>query len=190
MRTERLWLDVTDEGDVDDLYAINADPASWTHLPSGRHTSREQTAALVSLAQTQWREHGLGYWSVRTSPGGPVVGQGGCAVPPGSPWWNLYYRLSPAIQGRGHATELARQAVAAAREVDPDRPVMAYLLEHNVASRRTAEKAGLSLVWRGPDLGNPDPGAVRLVFLDRDPDAELAATIRLHCEPPARRDHV
>jgi hypothetical protein len=31
-----------------------------------------------------------------------------------------------------------------------------------------AERAGLQLVWRGPDLDNPDPDVVRLVFADRD----------------------
>jgi hypothetical protein len=46
-------------------------------------------------------------------------------------------------------------------------------LEHNLASRALAEKAGLDLVWRGPDAGNPDPGAIRLVYADRgvEPDA-------------------
>ena len=51
--------------------------------------------------------------------------------------------------------------------------MIAYLLEHNVESRGRAEKAGLSLVWRGPDAGNPDPEAVRLVYADRPVDAEL-----------------
>ena len=36
-----------------------------------------------------------------------------------------------------------------------------------------AEKAGLTLVWRGPDAGNPDPDAVRLVYADRRVDGEL-----------------
>ena len=49
----------------------------------------------------------------------------------------------------------------------PARPVVAYLLEHNAQSRGRAENAGLSLVWRGPDAGNPDPSAVRLVYADR-----------------------
>ena len=58
-------------------------------------------------------------------------------------------------------------AIDAAHAVAPGRPVIASLLEHNVESRRRAERAGLSLVWRGPDAGNPDPAAVRLVYADR-----------------------
>ena len=81
------------------------------------------------------------------------------------------------MHGRGYATEMGRAAIVAAREVDPDRPVLAFLLEHNVGSLRTAQRLGLSPVWRGPDAGNPDPDAVRLVLLDRDPTPEVLAAI-------------
>jgi hypothetical protein len=64
-------------------------------------------------------------------------------------------------------------ALDAAHAVAPDRPVIAYLLEHNVESRGRAEKAGLTLVWRGPDAGNPDPDAVRLVYADRPVEGQL-----------------
>ena len=180
-RTERLLLDLAVEADIDDLHAIHADPDSWRHFPSGRHLDRATTAAMVTAGERQLAAHGLGYWSAREASagtGGPVVGRGGCAVPVDDegvamPWWNLYYRFAGAVQGRGYARELGRHAIEAAHRVDPARPVMAYLLEHNTASRRTAEAIGLQLVWRGPDQGNPDPDAVRLVFLDREPDAVL-----------------
>jgi hypothetical protein len=56
--------------------------------------------------------------------------------------------------------------------------VVAYLLEHNVESRGRAERAGLQLVWRGADAGNPDPAAVRLVYADRPvPDDVLERVI-------------
>ncbi len=49
----------------------------------------------------------------------------------------------------------------------PEIPVVAYLLEHNTASARVAEKIGLTLAHRGIDTGNPDPDAIRLVYADR-----------------------
>jgi hypothetical protein len=48
------------------------------------------------------------------------------------------------------APSWAPAALDAAHAVDPDLPVIAYLLEHNVESRGRAERAGLSLIWRGP----------------------------------------
>ncbi|MDP9395948.1 MAG: hypothetical protein M3Q27_17515 [Actinomycetota bacterium] len=53
------------------------------------------------------------------------------------------------------------------RRLRPDLPVTAYLLEGNDRSRRTTERTGLRLVWRGPDAGNPDPCAVGLLYADR-----------------------
>ncbi|WP_182524300.1 GNAT family N-acetyltransferase [Nocardioides dongkuii] len=190
VRTERLWLDVATVADVPDLHAIHADPQSWEHFPAGRHADRLMSEQMVVNGERQWREHRLGYWSVRDREGGSIVGRGGCAVPPGCPWWNLYYRFASSVHRRGYASEMARAAIEAANDVEPERPVLAYLLEHNVASRRTAERIGLRLVWRGPDVGNPDRDAIRLVYVDREPDEDLAAAIARQCEPIGASDAV
>ena len=184
VRTPRLWLDVATVADVEDLHQIHADPQSWEHFPAGRHADRLMSEQMVVNGDRQWAEHGLGYWSVRDAEGGRVVGRGGCAVPAGCPWWNLYYRFDASVLRRGYATEMAQAAIEAAHAIGPQRAVLAYLLEHNEASRRTAERLGLRLVWRGPDVGNPDRDAVRLVYVDREPNAELTEAISRHCEPP------
>ena len=183
LTTARLRLDAVVPADLDEHAALLSDPGTWEHLPSGRHTSREQTAAGIEGAVRQWAADGLGYWSARLRedvgdlPAGRFVGTGGCARRQGTAWWNLYYRLTPAAWGHGLAGELVTAALDAARTVAPDRPVVAYLLEHNTASRRRAERAGLTLVWRGPDAGNPDPDAVRLVLADRPLDDDVLAAV-------------
>lgn len=182
-RTPRLWLDRAVHDDLAALYEVHADPATWWHFPAGRHQSLEQTARMIAADDERWPRDGLSFWSVREEAAGPVVGTGGCAVLPGQPWWNLYYRLSPSVHGRGYAAEIATRAIEAAHDVAPDRLVLAFLLEHNVPSRRTAERAGLRLVWRGPDRDNPDPDAVRLVFTDREPDPALAEVIEERFRP-------
>ncbi|NAZ82158.1 GNAT family N-acetyltransferase [Kineococcus sp. R8] len=174
--TPRLRLDAVTAADVDELHAVHADPRTWEHLPSGRHTRRSDTEQLVLRFVGDWSVHGLGYWAVRdlADPAGaaaPVLGVGGCARRRADDGrvlaWNVYYRLAPRAWGSGWAGELTTAARAAAGAVDPALPVVAYLLEHNHASRRTAERSGLQQVWRGPDAGNPDPAAVRLVYADR-----------------------
>lgn len=157
-RTDRLWLDEPVESDAEALFAIHSDPASWVHFPSGVLTDPAVGEVMVGASRRRFERDGLAYWSVRDEKDGPVV-------------------------GRGYATEMGAVAIEAARDVAPERPVMAYLLEHNVGSRRTAEKLGLRLVWRGPDEGNPDPDAIRLVFLDRDPDDQLVAAMSAAAMP-------
>ena len=183
-RSARLWLDELTPADLDGFYALHGDPATWTHFPSGRHTSRSGSAAKLDAIVAQWAADGLGYWAARESGSGPLVGVAGCAVPPGLPWWNLYYRFAVSAQGHGYAAEVARHAIDAAHDTAPGRPVLAYLLEDNIASRRTTERLGLQLVWRGPDRDNPRPDAVRLVYVDRDPDDALALRIAEFCEGP------
>ena len=165
-----------------------SDPGVWAHLPSSRHTSPERTAEAIQHSVGHWERNGLGYWTARLSddlPGtslraGDVVGTGGCAIRVGTTWWNLYYRFTPPAWGKGHAAELVTAAIEAARAVAPERPVIASLLEHNAESRGRAEKAGLVPVWCGPDAGNPDPAAVRLVYADRSIGADLLERIVIH----------
>lgn len=180
VETKRLRLDAVQADDVDDLFALHSDPALWRHFPSGRHAERATTEAWVAGQEWAWPAHGLGYWVARprmeeagsASDLPSVVGVGGCTVRFGRVW-NVYYRLARAAWGRGLASEMVVAALAAAEEVDPQMPVVAYLLEHNRESRGAAERAGLSLAWRGPDHGNPDPSAVRLVYADRALGSDL-----------------
>jgi RimJ/RimL family protein N-acetyltransferase len=188
LTTARLRLGAVVASDLDEHFALMSDPGTWAHLPSGRHTSREQTMAGIEHSVGHWERDGLGYWTARLRdvaavPGlepGAVVGTGGCAMRVGTTWWNLYYRFTPAAWGQSLAAELVTTAIECAHAVASDRPVIAYLLEHNVESRRRAERSGLSLVWRGPDAGNPDPDAVRLVYADRPVDGEHLDGIAAH----------
>lgn len=174
--TPRLRLSRPTAADLDPLFGVSADPRVWTHYPSLRHQRREDTLAAMARWETSWSASGLGSWAVRLRSTGELIGNGGCTLL-GGEVWNLGYRLSAEHHGQGYATELALAAVEAARAVDPDRPVIAYLVEHNLASARVAEKAGLELVHRAPDAGNPDPSVWRLVYADRPlTEAQLAAT--------------
>lgn len=181
--TERLDLRAVTSADMDEVHELHADPLVWGHFPSGRHTDRAQTAQFVGDVELDWAGTGLGYWTVRPRsdvPGGPapgtLVGVAGVARRR-RPVWNVYYRFAPGAQGFGFATEVVAAARDAASRVDPSLPVVAYLLEHNTGSKRTAERAGLELVWRGSDSGNPDPDAVRLVYADRPVRPEVLAEL-------------
>ncbi len=173
--TERLDLRAASLDDLREVHAVNADPRLWTHWPEGVSTDEQRTVDDLTQYVQEWARDGLGYWAVRRRADGGFVGIGGVRLRPGG-LWNLYYRVAAEHHGHGYATEIARAAIAAAAEVRPEAPVVAYLLDHNAASRRTAERCGLSEVWRGPD--RLVTGGTRVVMADRPLAAEqlLAAT--------------
>lgn len=175
--TERLDLRPPVRTDVDELFAICSDPRVWQHFPSRRHTTPERAHEMVERWMRGWESVGLDTWVVRRAKDSPVIGYGGCSLLHDAVW-NLGYRLAPEVQGNGYATEVSREGIRCARRVKPELPIVAYLLEHNAASDRVARKLGMKLVHRGPDAGNPDPAAVRLVYADRPlTDSELAAAL-------------
>lgn len=180
--TPRLLLTRPGPGDLDEVHALLADPLVWEHFPQLRHADVATTEEVLARQQRQWDADGLSTWVARAATGedaGRLLGVGGCSVRDGVVW-NLSYRFHRHAWGHGYAQELIAAARAAATRRRPDLPVTAYLLEHNTGSRRAAERAGLRLVWRGPDQGNPDPDAVRLVYADRDLTPPTLASLTGH----------
>jgi len=144
-----LVLERLTSAHLEGLHLVFSDPRTWEHLPSGRHTSYATTAALVDRCAESWDEFGLGPWAVLED--GAFVGMGGVNMSLGGLAWNLGFRLSPAVWGRGLASSVARAGVAAARELGTV-PVTARVLVANPASQRVVQRVGLSLVWEGGEL--------------------------------------
>jgi RimJ/RimL family protein N-acetyltransferase len=173
--TERLALSVPATADVPDLHELYTHPRVWRDDPVSRHFSGDQTERMVERWQAAWERVGFGFWVARsTLPNstGQLVGIGGCSLRYGLAW-NLGYRLFPQFWRQGYAQEIIAEAFDTANHLHPELPMTAYLVERNVRSRRAAERAGLHQVWRGPDAGNPDPDAVRLLFADRTLPAKV-----------------
>ncbi|OZF26871.1 GNAT family N-acetyltransferase [Rhodococcus sp. 14-2496-1d] len=176
IRTSRLDLDEPAVADLDELYAICSDPQSWTHFPSLRHTDPGVTERMVQGWSEQWRRDGLSTWMIRERGSHTLSGYGGCSKRRNA-FWNLGYRLHSDAQGNGYAAEMCEIAVECAHRTEPELPIVAYLLEHNVASARVAERAGLELITRGPDVGNPDVDAIRVVYADRALTADQVGAV-------------
>jgi len=177
--TERLRLAAPVEDDLAELHQLYANQRVWRDDPLSRHITPRQTTSMIRRWRAAWERDGLGMWVARSAaPENPgrLVGVGGTFLRYGVAW-NLGFRLCPDDWGQGYAQELSRAAFAAARQVRAELPLTAYLLEGNTRSQRATERAGLHRIWRGPDAGNPDPRAVRLLYADRDLSSTLVRTL-------------
>lgn len=146
--TASLCLRAVTIDDLPAVIAIEADPETNKHRPGGPPSAKDIEKHLRAFVQT-WDEHGVGYWIAKHEDG--VVGLAG--IRPltfrGRPCWNLYYRFSPSVWGRGFAKEAAREAVAVARGREPVLPVIARTRPSNQPAIRVAQAAGLA---RRPDF--------------------------------------
>ena len=163
LQTERLVLRTFTADDVDDLLALDNDPAVMRFLNGGAPVTREEIVSQTLprlLYAYPWPGEG-GYWAAEEKSGGAFVGWFELRpVDPGtSAVVELGYRLRRTAWGRGYATEGCRALIGKGfTDLGVER-VVAETMAVNVASRRVLEKAGLSFVrhftvdWPEPIAG-------------------------------------
>jgi RimJ/RimL family protein N-acetyltransferase len=161
--TDRLRLTPVTPDDAAELFAIMSDPAGWWYQPAGRHAELGTAVAFCGWVAAMWRDDGLSYWTARDLGSDEIVGLGG-ARRQRDRTWNLSYRIATGHQGLGLATELGMAARDATAIVDPSVALIAWVDEHNAASRRVAEHIGLTN--QGP-RADPSDGETRLAYSDR-----------------------
>jgi ribosomal-protein-alanine N-acetyltransferase len=177
LRTDRLLLRPLTLDHVDDYHRVYSDPRTWEHLPTGRHTTRGESARAIERSMHSRRTYGFGHCAVVLREpldgltAGTFLGSAGAAMLDFDAW-NLGYRFAPEAWGHGFATEAAAAALEAARCARPETPVTARVLAENLPSVRVLERLGLELAWSGTSSAAPTrPDETthleRLVFADR-----------------------
>ncbi|HKS70831.1 MAG TPA: GNAT family N-acetyltransferase [Ktedonobacterales bacterium] len=152
LETERLILRRFAAYDVDNLVALDSDPEVMRFINGGVPTSREvvQHRILPGFLRSYDRNPGFGAWAAIERASGDFIGWLSLRPAEGGTPDNvaLGYRLRRAAWGKGYATEGARAVIRKAFAELGVRRVFATTYEHNLASRRVMEKAGLTLVRR------------------------------------------
>lgn len=151
VHTKRLVLRRPTPNDGDAMFMVHGDPATNQYNPYGPDPDIATSKEELQLWLSYWQDNDYGYWAVMRMHSEAVIGFGGVMR---MRWrdrdvLNLYYRLTPSTWRQGYANELAQAAVDLARTHLPQLPIVARTRPANIASIRTAERAGLV---RRPDL--------------------------------------
>ena len=152
LETDRLILRRFTADDLDDLTALNSDPAVMRYLTGGPSISRDVLERDYIPAYLDYYERSPhhGFWVAVEKATGAFLGwfhfrpQHG--DPPDEP--ELGYRLNRSAWGKGYATEGSRALIARGFTVGGATRVVASAYADNIASWRVMEKAGMTLVRR------------------------------------------
>jgi RimJ/RimL family protein N-acetyltransferase len=175
LETERLILRRFTPADVDEVTALDADPAVMRYINGGRPTPRDEIRDDYLPAWLAYYERGdrYGFWAAIEKGTGAFLGwfhlRPNAGDPDDEP--ELGYRLKAAAWGRGYATEGSLALVRKAFEELGARRVYATTMAVNVGSWRVMEKAGLGRVrtfrqpWpdriEGEELGDVEHAITR-----------------------------
>jgi RimJ/RimL family protein N-acetyltransferase len=152
-----LRLERPSEANAGDYARLFADPgvagALWPGELGGPRTP-EQAGELLTRDVAHWAALGFGPWACFAAEG--FVARGGLQSTDtgGRPSVEVLYSVVSEAWGRGHATAIARAAVAHARELGlPE--VVGFALTTNRASVHVLEKAGLRYEGEIEHAGRP-----------------------------------
>jgi RimJ/RimL family protein N-acetyltransferase len=145
LRTSSLTLRVPAPEDIDAILAIHTDARACAHNPSDALTSRAEAEDLFHSWLEQWQRHGTGYWTIRATDSGELLGFCGLKFVTlhSRRVLNFFCRLGPQHRGRGVGSEAASAAIQWARSHWPEVPIIARVRPANHASRRLAQRCGL-----------------------------------------------
>lgn len=144
IETEHLVGERLCERHLDELRLVDADPRMQAWL-GGVVRDEDETRAGIARCDEQWERNGIGWWCLFARDDGRFVGRGGVRWMEfdGTLEHELAWSVVPEEQGRGFATEMAREFVRIAFDERGADSVLALTQPHNVASRRVMEKLGM-----------------------------------------------
>ena len=151
LETDRLLLRELTMADLDPLAALYRDPGVRRYFPDGTRTYEQTREELAWTIDVHYARYGYGLWAAVVRDTGAFAGRCGLLhwEIAGRSEVEVAYLLDPALWGRGLATEAARAIADHAFATLPVERLIALIDPANTASRRVAEKVGMSVLWPG-----------------------------------------
>lgn len=152
LTTPRLELAAVGEADLEELFALHADPLAFADDLTEPLTDREQLRWVLGQWISSWHEHGTGYLTVRArATGDPALPPGLLGVVgltrlehQGQQTLSAYWRLTPGVTGRGIAAEAMDAVLTDHRLGGTDHEVLAVTAAGNRPSRALAARLGFA----------------------------------------------
>jgi RimJ/RimL family protein N-acetyltransferase len=155
LATEHLYLRRFISEDADALAAVLGDPVAMQYYPSA--FDRKGVEWWIQKNLDRYDRDGHGLWAMVLKKSGEVIGDCGCTLQEveGREELEIGYHVRRDQWGRGFATEAARACMEYAFGKLGAARVISIIRPENVASRRVAEKNGLTcekiVFWREYD---------------------------------------
>ena len=146
LETDRLILRHLEPDDLDDLFALYADPEVVRYIPDAPQTLAETKEELDWFLHGHPRRPELGLWATIFKPTNQFVGR--CGLLPwtidGQDEVEVAYTIAPSHWGQGLGTEAAQAILDYGFNALGFTRLVSLIDEENVASIRVAEKIGMA----------------------------------------------
>ncbi|EZP42238.1 Acetyltransferase, ribosomal protein N-acetylase [Micrococcus luteus] len=146
--TARLRFREMADADLDHLAGLLGDPVVMRFYPAPR--TRAEAAAWIAGNRRRYAQDGHGLWIIETHDDGGSGFVGDCGLTwqevNGEPRLEVGYHVRADLWGRGYATEAAAACRDHARDVLGHHELVAIIHPENTASRRVAERIGMTVV--------------------------------------------
>ena len=149
LTTDRLLLRRFTMDDVDDLLALDSDPAVRRFVEDGEPVTRDTAIETIEYWLAHYEPGDIyGFWAAIERVTGAFLGWFHFRPHEGSPGDEpeLGYRLVASSWGKGYATEGSRALIGMGFASGRVQRVVAETMTVNAPSRRVMEKAGMELV--------------------------------------------
>lgn len=147
LETERLRMEPFAPEHAEGLHVMNSDPEVMRYI--GPVQTLEETKAGITRVGERWDRLGYGWWAVIEKASGAIIGAA-CVQDtghvPGAPL-EIGWRLVPAAQGKGYATEAGLAAMDFAFDQLKADLVLAVADQDNPASHKVMQRLGMT--YRG-----------------------------------------
>ena len=157
LETDRMILRHMEPADVDNLLSIFSDPVAMQYYPGTK--DRSETEGWIRGTLQRYEAHGIGLWVAILKDSGAFAGQCGLVVQEveGRQEVEIGYLFLRKLWGQGLATEAARACRDYGFTQLGYRRLVSLIDPNNLASRRVAEKVGMTLEkeihkWNKPIL--------------------------------------